>query len=590
MRPAPADRRVAACVVALALAAGLAGVARAQAIGRGFELERAGQPAQAAAVYENTLRADPANLPALLGLERVLPSLGRLPDLLALLRRAIAADGGNPALRGLLLRTFVGLNAPDSAAAVALRWAEDAPRDDAPFREWAGALEQHRRFDAARSVLLMGRRVLGRATALAPELAGLLQRAGEWDGAAREWAAAVSAAPTQFAVAVTRLAETPGPERERVVGTLTGPEASVPSRRIAAELLLGWGDPVRAWAMLEGTLGAVSPTPETVSALRRFADLANAPGASRDTRRVRGLVLARLAGLAPPALASRLRAEAARTLLEAGDPAAARAVLEAIAGDPAASVEAQGLAEAALVRVLIEEGRLDAAAARLGAMEDRLAGEDRATLRLALARARVRQGELARADSALAGDSSVDAAALRGWIALYRGELREAATWFRTAGPYAGERSEATERTVMLALLQRIAEPRLPALGAALLLLARGDSAAAVTGLRRAADGLPVDGGRPDVLLVAGQVAARLEGEAQARAAAGLFAEIVRIGGEGAAPPAAELEWARLLLRQGQSTEAIAHLEHLILSYPASAVVPEARRELERVRGAIPKS
>ncbi|MGH7569890.1 MAG: tetratricopeptide repeat protein, partial [Gemmatimonadales bacterium] len=111
-----------------------------------------------------------------------------------------------------------------------------------------------------------------------------------------------------------------------------------------------------------------------------------------------------------------------------------------------------------------------------------------------------------------------------------------------------------------------------------------------VTGLRRAAGELARDGGRPDVLLVAGQVAARLGDEAHDRAAAGLFADIVRIGGAGAAPPAAELEWARLLLRQGQGAEAIAHLEHLILSYPTSAVVPEARRELERARGAIPKS
>src|SRR3989442_1336577 len=58
----------------------------------------------------------------------------------------------------------------------------------------------------------------------------------------------------------------------------------------------------------------------------------------------------------------------------------------------------------------------------------------------------------------------------------------------------------------------------------------------------------------------------------------------------GAAPPAAELDWARLLVRAGRSGEAIPHLEHLILTYPSSAVVPEARRELERAKGAIPKS
>ena len=98
-----------------------------------------------------------------------------------------------------------------------------------------------------------------------------------------------------------------------------------------------------------------------------------------------------------------------------------------------------------------------------------------------------------------------------------------------------------------------------------------------------------MQGGRLEVLLVAGQVAARL-GPQQEVTAVALFDEIVRAGGDGAAPPAAELEWSRLLIRRGQPADAITHLEHLILTYPNSAVVPEARRELERARGAIPKS
>src|SRR2546422_6858644 len=53
-------------------------VARGQAIGQGVELERAGQYDRAASLYFATLRADPTNLAALLGLERVLPPLNRL--------------------------------------------------------------------------------------------------------------------------------------------------------------------------------------------------------------------------------------------------------------------------------------------------------------------------------------------------------------------------------------------------------------------------------------------------------------------------------------------------------------------------------
>src|SRR5882762_3536095 len=122
----------------------------AQTIGQGFELERAGQYDRAAAIYLATLRADPTNLSALLGLERVLPPLSRLGELLPAAQRAAAASPTNVALRGVLLRTYVALNEPDSARAVALRWTAAAPRDEAPYREWAMALEDAHRHGAAR--------------------------------------------------------------------------------------------------------------------------------------------------------------------------------------------------------------------------------------------------------------------------------------------------------------------------------------------------------------------------------------------------------------------------------------------------------
>jgi tetratricopeptide (TPR) repeat protein len=308
---------------------------------------------------------------------------------------------------------------------------------------------------------------------------------------------------------------------------------------------------------------------------------------------VRGLALSRWAELVPSPLAERARAEAVRELLEGGDRAAARVALEHLAGDSLAPADAQAVAEAALLNVLVADGQLDAVERRLAAAgvgTPALSGDDRATLRLALARARIARGELDRAAAALGDDSSVAAIAQRGWIALYRGDLRGASDAFRAAGPYAGDRAAATERTTMLALLQQVPAESLPALGAALLALARGDSADAVAALQRVARQLD-DGGSGDVLLLAGQIAARIGGPHDSTAAA-LFARVATGGtsGSSAAPAAADLEWARLLLRQGRAAEAIPHLEHLILTYPASAFVPEARRELERARGAIPKS
>jgi tetratricopeptide (TPR) repeat protein len=566
----------------------------AQAIGQGFELERAGQYEQAAAIYLATLRADPTNLPALLGLERVLPPLNRLGELLPAAQQAAAAKPTSAALRGVLLRTYVALNEPDSARAMALRWAAAAPRDEAPYREWAMALEDAHRHAAARDVLLAGRRALGRPGAFGIELAELSQLTGDWEGAAREWAAALEDAPVQLPNAASVLADAPAHERERIARVLTAGSPSPLTRRLAGELLLNWGQASRAWAVFEPSVA--TPSPDATVAVRRFADLAGARG-TPDARRVRGLALARYADLLPErgGAAARARTDAARAFIEAGDRAAARQVLERVAQDTTAPPDAQRLAQGAVVEALIDAGQLDEAAQQL-ATNDRLSADDRARLRLRLARARIGTGDVDRADATLARDSSVEALALHGWIALYRGRLRDAQALFRAAGPYAGDRHDATERTAMLALLQQVPTDSFPELGGALLLLAQGDSLHAVQALRLAAERLGTgEGGggggegRPDLLLVAGRVAARLD-TAQQRTALELFDEVVRTAGQGAAAPAAELEWARLLQRRAQMAEAIQHLERLILTYPGSAVVPEARRELARAKGAIPKS
>src|SRR5881296_2010221 len=215
--------------------AGVAPLA-AQAIGQGFELERQGRLSDAATVYLTTLRGEPANLAALLGLERVLPSLSRLPELLPAAQRAVAASPGNAALRAVLLRTYVALNEPDSARAVAQRWTAEQPRAEAPYREWAIALEDVHRFDEARQVFLFGRRALGRPGVFGIELGELLERVGEWEEAAREWAAALSEAPAQLLSAASSLAEAPVEQRERIVRAILAAAPKALEHRLAAEL------------------------------------------------------------------------------------------------------------------------------------------------------------------------------------------------------------------------------------------------------------------------------------------------------------------------------------------------------------------
>ncbi len=504
-------------------------LARAQALSPGFELERTGRYADAANVYLTIVRADPINIPALLGLERVLFVLNRMPELLPLVQRARVHAPDNPALRSLELRTYAALNEGDSLEAAALRWAATAPHSDAPYREWGLALVDHRMWDDARRAYLTGRKTLGGEGTLAIELAELEQRAGNWEASAREWARAVVRSPDGAPNAAAQLSESPPPLHDRIVRVLTGPDARPRVRRIAAELLLTWGQPAQAWSVFEPTLS----DSDAQGSLRRFADLAGTL-TMPEAHRVRGLALKRWADLVPWPLAARARAEAVRELLEGGDRVAARGVLERLATDSTAPTEAHSVAQSALLQVLIADGgaQLDVAEKQLADPNSRLSADDRAALRLALARARIARGELDRATAALGDDSSVTAVAQRGWIALYRGDLKDAMESFRLAGPYATDRAAATDRTAMMALLQRVQQESSPELGAALLTLARGDSTNAIAGLRRAAGRLPVQGGRLEVLLLAGQVAAHLGGEQDVTAVA-LFDEIVRAGGEG---------------------------------------------------------
>src|SRR6267378_6473376 len=517
----------------LLASAGPGRAARGQAIGPGFELERTGHYADAANVYLTTVRADPTSLPALLGLERTLFVLNRMPELLPLVQAARARLPESPALRSLELRVYAALNQLDSLEAIARRWAASAPQSETPYREWGQALADRRMWDEARRAFLIGRRSLGGDGTLAIELAELEQRAGNWEAAAAEWGRAVTRTPDVEPNAQNELADAPAPMHDRVVRVLTVPGASVRARRLGAELLLGWAQPNEAWAAMEPTLAP--PDSDTPTALRRFADLAGAL-TSPAGHRVRGLALTRWAEMVPWSLGARARAEAVRELLDGGDKIGARRVLEGLTTDSTAPAEAHAVAEAALLQVLIADGQLDVAEQRLSAARTTLTADDRASLRLALARARVARGELDRADAALGTDSSIVAVAQRGWIALYRGDLKGAMESFRTAGPYASDRAAATERTSMMAILQRIQEESSPELGAALLTLARGDSVSGVAALRRAAARLPEQGGRLEVLLLAGQVAAQMD-SAQATATA-VFDEIVRAGGEGAAPAA----------------------------------------------------
>ncbi len=549
---------------------------------RAFDLERRGSYPQAADAYRVVLRTDPADQSGLLGLERSLSAIDRVAEMAPEVRAGLAAHA-SPALYGLALRVWSAAGQADSMRATAERWAADESDKVVPYRDWGDLLLQRRDLAGARRAYTLGRTASGRPEALSAELAQVAQLSGDYPGSAREWLLAQKVSPGYRGAAVGALVQTPERQREEVLKILS-PETVGDGTFLAAVLLAQWGDPLRGAEALRRAVAAAGDDSRVGLALvAGFVEQVRALG-TRDARRALGQSLELLADRQAAAPAARTRLEAARAFADGGDPASARRMLALIAADRTASGDLVVQAVRTLLEVQIAGGELEEAGSTLTSRGDLLSIDDRALLRRRLALAWMRKGELARADDLAAVDSSVDGAALMGRLALLRGDLKGAKLLFQQAGPYAGTRAEATERTALLALIQPIEADSLPALGAALLALERGDTTGAVAALDRAAQGLPSKAGGAQV----GLLAAELEWERGGMVDAERRLKAVAATTVPATAPAAELDLARLLVALHRGPEAIAQLEHLILTYPRSALIPEARHLLDEVRGAVP--
>lgn len=547
-----------------------------------FQLERQGNYAAAAREYRRVLADDASAVLALFGLERVLETMDSLPALLPHLELTLAAVPQDRTVRALQLRVLAAVGDGAALDDAAEAWIAADPSAPDPWREWAFAMAQRGDVLRARQVLEQGNERLG-GTALLQELAQISVVAGDWIRASRYWHAAVTADPEMAPAAGMALAQAPPTARDGVLDVLLRDPGDAVSKRIGADVLVAWNRPADAWKLLQENLPAARRL--AVDALRRFADRARVAG-TREHQRVRGLALERAAALLTGLEAQQARIDAARAFADAGERPAAERMLEQIAADSSDAPAAAIAAMATLIAVEADAGRVAAAEERLAAWQSRLAAEDVSALRERIAWAWIRRGELERAERVAAADSALATLAVRGWIALYRGDLAAAAEWFREVGPYTGDRTAATDRTAMLALIQRVARDSVPVLGRALLELAAGDTSRAIGRLREAAATLGPRAGRAEVLVFAGRLALDV-GDGRA---ATLLEQALAADSAGPSAPAAEFALADLAARSGRTGEAIARLENLILGRPESAVVPQARRLLDQLRGAIPKS
>ncbi|MFI5213650.1 MAG: tetratricopeptide repeat protein [Gemmatimonadales bacterium] len=569
-------------VFVLAPALAFAQVPNDVVIMRGLDFERQGRFEDAVAAFRQVLAREPANAQALLGAERAYAQLGRRDSTLALATRAVAADPQGTLAWTVEVRSARALGGEAMAAEVLGRWMTASPGSESPYRELVRLLIATGRLDDAREAVMSARAHLGDPERLHPELAAVEAAAGNWSRAAGEWRAAVKADNDVAGSASFNLMSAPLAQHERVIHALTDPDSAAAPRRVAAELLLGWNDPERAWATLQTAIPTDAATRRSV--LQSFADRARASD-GRASQRAAAQALEFMAAGLPPAEAARARIESARAFSAAGDQAAARRVLRGMADDPATGAEMARSAATTLVELYAKGGNPAEAARLLEQQRARLPGTEAERLGIIVARGWIASGDLDRADAAIAPDSSLAADEVRGWTALYRGNLADARERLREAGP-TGRGSDAdrsVERATVLALLQAVRADSSRDLGAALLLAARGDTARAALALVALARS-PGTLGRPELLATA----ARYTAVNDPAGAEALWTEVATAHPESAPAPTALLALARLLAARGDSAGATQRLEALILNYPASALVPEARRELDRVRGALP--
>lgn len=549
---------------------------------RAFDLERRGDYAGAAAAYRAVLANKPADLSALLGLERSLLPLNRGEDILPVVQAALEAAPSSSAIYGIALRAWAAADQPDSVRATAERWARIAPTEEAPYREWGAAELGRQNRAGARAAYLRGRERLGRPDAMAAEIAQLSISEADYSTALREWLLAVRRLPGYRATAVATLSQAPAPARADLLRLLAG-HSDLISRRIEADLRARWGDPLGAFRTL--ALALPADRAQSIAALRGLLDQLRTLRTSQ-ARHVEGQVLEAIADRSPEVQAARFRLEAAQAYTTSGDRAAARRMLGGLADDRAAPQSVASDAATTLVSVLIAEGKVDSAAKRLAQLQPKLSADEYDVLRRRLALGWMQAGDLVRADSALASDSSVEGLALSGRVRLYRGDIRKAVELFKAAGPYAGDRAESTHRTGLLALLQPLEGDSMPELGTALFHLERGDTSAAIAGLEQAAAGLPAKQGGAELHLLAGRLAAAQGESADAE-------RLLRAAASAEAPstaPAAGLALSELLISSNRQAEAVQVLERLILAHPGSALVPQARRRLNEARGAVPQT
>lgn len=583
-------------VIGAVLAALSAGAADAQAqdptglsqehvlLREAASLESAGDHRGAERVLARVLDANPGSLTGLLQMERVLLVQGRAEALLPIADRVLASDPGSALVHQIKVRALAVLDRPEQIEAAGEAWMGATPALEVPYREVARIWQQRGDIERAIRVLERGRKDVPRADALALELGEAYTRVGRWDEAAAEWTRAVGPEARGLNAVERRLRLLPDGGAHVLPGlvdALSTESASAASLRAAATLAIDAGMVRQAGSLVRRTSAALEPAarPSFLAEVARRADGAGLPEVAYwaydalerggdGERSQLWAIRARLADLAL-LLGDTQRASGIFRQMERafdrGSPErrgalAVRVRLAARDGDAAAARSAlQGLQ-----REYPSAPELDAAAAEVAA-------------------AYLRTGDAATAAAVVSELEGPQAVRMKALLALRDGDIpRARALLLRAVPGLHGE--DGTKAIALTALLLRLSPD-----GGALV----AEMVASGLPAPRTLDALahrasPLSTGERAAILDFAAESAELAGRPEEADA--LRRVIVEEHPDAPETPAAMLALARgIVERSAEAEEARILLARMIVDYPRSALVPQARRELERL-GAAPAS
>jgi len=531
-------------------------------------------------VLRELLEADPSSSGGLFALERVLRAKGAVVTILPVIDAFLEAQPESSGVRSLKLRVLVEADSLDALREEAAAWLRADPDSEVPYREVARVYERAFGADDALQLLYEGRSEIDDDEALALEIGDLLAAAGDVEGAADEWALAVGGDAAQVSTVTRRIQGlTSGVDRAglRLIGVL-GDASDVGRRRAGARIALDLGHEEQAMALAR----SVSEDLEGRGRTTFLTDVA---------RRARDNDLVEVAAWAYDELGEGASTPAERRQFD-------QRIIDVslAAGDTVTALEAQRRVAQSFSPGSVDRRRATAQVIRLEGTrsepevlqamlvefrEDFPNAPELDDLAATVAGALQARGDPAGAAAVLEGINGPKSSLERAFLLLAAGELQEGRSALMlalTGLPPA----EATPVIQFAGLLGRVSPEGADVLSAAGVAAHQGRHGEAAEGLAGAVDGLAEEERAP-MLAEAARIAA--DG-GEGRIAADIRRRIVEDYADAGEVAEASLALARYHARTPRGVdEAIRLLEDLISQRPNAAVVPDARVELERLRG-----